>query len=58
MTDKTCPTILKFFVAKSRHERGKLGVDRLFDQLARAIADDIRERVRAKSAWIGQLGDG
>ncbi len=24
----------------------------------RAIADDIRERVGAKSRWIGQMGDG
>ena len=31
-------------------------VNRLFDQLARAVTKDGRKRVGTKSRWIGQLG--
>ncbi|MBS1303256.1 hypothetical protein GZH79_13140 [Loktanella sp. SALINAS62] len=50
MTDKTCPTVLKLFVRKGR-ERGQLGMDRLFDQLARTIAENVRE-------WSDEKPDG
>ena len=55
MTDQTRPPVLKRFFGKGRHQRGQFGVNRLFDQLARTIADDIREWVDAKSRWIGEL---
>lgn len=38
MTDQTRPLILELFLGKGRHKRGQLGVDRLSDQLACAIA--------------------
>ena len=50
--------ILKLFLGKGGHERGQLGVDRLFNQLARAIAENVGECIGAKSRWIGELGDG
>jgi len=49
MAHQARPPVLKPFLGKRRHERGQLGVDRLFDQLARSIADDVREWVGANS---------
>lgn len=43
---------------KGSDEHGKFRVDRLFDQIARSIAQIVSERVGAKSRWIEQLGDG
>jgi hypothetical protein len=51
-------TVLEPFPGKGGHDRGQLGVDRLFDQLARAIAEEVSERVGCKTRWVGQLGDG
>ena len=45
LTDQARSPVLKPFVGKARHERGQLGVNGLFDQLAHAVADDIGELV-------------
>ena len=45
MTDKACPPVLKLFIAKGCHERGQFGLNSLFDQLARAITEDVGERI-------------
>jgi len=46
MAHQACPPVLELFLGKGRHKRGHLGVDRLFDQLARSIAQDVGEWVR------------
>ena len=51
MAHEACPTLLELVPGKGVHKRGQLGVDRLFDQLARSIAQDVGE-------WIGQFCDG
>jgi hypothetical protein len=52
MTHQVCSPVIKLFLRKSRHERGQFGVDRPFDQLARAIAQDVSERIGRKTRWI------
>jgi hypothetical protein len=58
MTHQPRAAVFELVPGKRGHQRGQFRVDRLFDQLARAVAKDGRERVGAKSRWIGQLGDG
>ena len=58
MAHQACSSVLEPFPGKGVHERCKFRVDRLFDQLARSIAQDVIERVGCKTRWIGQLGDG
>jgi hypothetical protein len=36
----------------------QFGFDSLTDQLPRAVAHQIGQRVGGKSRWIGQMGDG
>src|SRR6056297_1575942 len=40
------------------HQRGQFHLDRRFNQLAGSIPDDTGQRVRGKSGWIRQRGDG
>ncbi|KUP93081.1 hypothetical protein TRIHO_19870 [Tritonibacter horizontis] len=49
VSDQACPPVLELVPGEGVHERGQLGVDRLFDQLARSIAQNVGERVGAKS---------
>ena len=58
MTHQPRAAVVKLLPGKRRHQRGQFRVDRLFDQLTGAAPKDGRERVRAKSRWIRQLGDG
>jgi hypothetical protein len=59
MTHKSRATVLELLIGeKRRHQRGQFRLDRLFDQFARAVANDLGERIRRNPGWIGQLGDG
>jgi len=58
MAHQTCPPVLEPFLGKDAHQRGQFGMDRLFDQLAGSVAQDVSERVGCKTRWIGQLCDG
>ncbi|SUZ32956.1 hypothetical protein ROE7235_02722 [Roseibaca ekhonensis] len=49
MPHQACPTVLELVPGKGVHKRGQLGVDRLFDQLARSIAQDVGEWIGARS---------
>jgi len=55
---QACPPIFEPFPGKGVHEQSQFRLDRLFDQLARSIAEHVREWVGANSRWIGHLGDG
>jgi len=57
MTDQTRAPVLELFPGKGIHERGQLGMDRLFDQLTGSIAQNVCSRIGCKTRWIGQLGD-
>ena len=58
MAHQACPPLVELLPAKGVHERGQFRVDRLFDQLARSIAEDVSKWVGGKSRWIGQLSNG
>jgi len=46
MAHQACPPVLEPITGKGVHQRGQFGMDRLFDQLARSIAQDVGEWVR------------
>jgi hypothetical protein len=46
MAHQACPPVLEPFTGKGVHQRGQFGINRLFDQLARSIAQDVSEWVR------------
>ena len=58
MTHKPRPPVFELCLRERGHERRQFRVNRLFDQLARAIPDDIDQRIRSESGWIRQMGNG
>ena len=58
MAHQPGPSVLELMVGEGRQQRGQFRLDCLLDQLARAVPDDLGQRVRRKSQWIGQMGDG
>ena len=56
MTHQPRAAIFELLRGKRRHQRGQFRVNRLFDQLARAVTKDGRKRVGTKipmdrAAW-------
>ena len=53
MAHQAGPPVLEPFPGKGVHERGQFRVDRLFDQLARSIAQDVSESYAGK--WVTEF---
>ncbi len=58
VADDPCTALWRRVVAKLRKQRAQLRRKRLFNQLPRAGADQIGQRIGRKSVWIRQGGDG
>ena len=52
------PAVIEPFLSERGEERCQLGLNRLFDQLARTLPDEVRQWIRRKPRWIGQRADG
>ena len=50
--------VVRHLAGMGGEERGQFRFHRLFEQLARAGLQDVGQRVRRKSRWIGQRRDG
>ena len=58
MPNKARAAIFGLVIRMGRKERDKFRLDCLFDQAPRTGAKHIAQRVRRKSGWIRQVGDG
>lgn len=58
VSDQPGATIVKPLGRVAFQQRRKFGLKGLTDQLPRAVAHQIGQRIGGKSRWIGQMGDG